>query len=86
MFSEIAYTDKVPVYIVTQGWKFSNRPVKIEEREREEVWKKIPKGVKLKNPAFEIINSKFINGIISEFGILKPNVFVKKVKANYKWI
>lgn len=85
MFSEIAYDHKIPVYIVTQGWKFTNRPIKLELREREEVWKKAPKNVKIKNPAFEIINSKYITGIISEFGILKPKAFVKKVKAKYKW-
>ena len=86
MFAEIAYGHKIPVYIVTQGWKFTNRPIKIEEREREEVWKKSPKSIKIKNPAFETINSKYITGIISEFGISKPKVFVKKVKAKYKWI
>lgn len=86
MFAELAYRHKIPIYIVTQGWKFSKRNVKIEERAFSEIWKNAPKYVKLRNPAFEKVNNKFITGIISEFGILKPKKFVKRVRKEYKWI
>lgn len=86
LFAEIAYHERIPVYIVTEGWKFSKRPVRIEERSFQEIWKEMPKDVKIKNPAFERIERKFITGIISEFGILKPKEFVKRVKREYKWI
>src|SRR3989344_873248 len=36
MFSEIAYDMKKPVYIIADSWKFSSRPVKIEERSHNE--------------------------------------------------
>ena len=86
LYAEIAYHEHIPLYIVTQGWKFSKRSVKIEERDFHEIWINAPGHVKLKNPAFERIESKFITGIISEFGVLKPKQFVKKVRKEYKWI
>lgn len=86
MFAEIAYDHKIPVYIATDSWKFSGKKVEIEKRGFEEVWNNLPKNVKVKNPAFEVIDVKFITGIISELGILKPVKFVKEVKRVYKWI
>lgn len=84
--SEIAYYERVPVYICTNSWKLSFRNVEIEKRNLREVWKRAPKHVKIKNPAFEVIDSKYVTGIISELGVLKPKEFVKKVKKVYKWI
>ncbi len=86
MFAEIAYHHKIPVYIVTDSWKFSPRRVDIEQRNFKEIWKNAPRKIKIKNPAFEIINPKHITGIISELGILKPKEFIKKVKKEYKSI
>jgi ribose 1,5-bisphosphate isomerase len=86
LFAEIAYYHKIPVYICSDSWKFSNRSVKIEERSFKEVWEKKPRGVKIKNPAFEVVESKYITGIISELGVLNPKKFVKKVQKVYKWI
>jgi translation initiation factor 2B subunit (eIF-2B alpha/beta/delta family) len=36
--------------------------------------------VRVKNPAFEIVEAKYIKAIVSELGILKPEKFVRKVK------
>lgn len=80
MLTEIAYNHKIPVYILTDSWKFSNKPIKIEERSYKEVWEQAPKNIKVKNLVFEKIEPKYITAIISEFGILKPKEFVKKVK------
>ena len=80
MFSEIAYDMKKPVYIIADSWKFAHGPEKIEERSFKEIWKNAPKHVKIKNPAFELIENKYITAIISELGILKPKQFTKKVK------
>jgi len=33
-----------------------------------------------KNPAFELVKKKYITGILSEFGNLSYNQFLKKVK------
>lgn len=86
MFANVAFDLKVPVYIVTDSWKFSSRDVKIEQRDFEEVWKNAPKKLKIINPAFGIVKAEHIKGIISELGILKPKKFVKKVQKVHKWI
>lgn len=80
MFAQIAFELKKRVYIIADSWKFSKRDVKIEEREHKEIWKNAPKHVKINNPAFEIIEKKFIKAIISEYGILKPIKFLTKKK------
>jgi translation initiation factor 2B subunit (eIF-2B alpha/beta/delta family) len=78
MFSELAHNNKIPVYVIADSWKFSKRDVKIEERAHQEIWKNAPKYIRIKNPSFEKVNSKYITAIISELGILKPKNFIKK--------
>jgi len=80
MFAELAYYNKVPVYIVADSWKFSKRGVRIEERDHKELWKTV-KHIKIKNPAFETVKSKYITAIISELGILTPRNFIKKASV-----
>lgn len=86
MFAEIAYDNKVPVYVVGNSWKFSKNKIEIEMRNYQEIWKNTSKSIKIKNPAFEKVDKKNIKGIISELGILKPEQFVKAVKKKYNWI
>jgi ribose 1,5-bisphosphate isomerase len=78
--AEIAYIHKKPLYIVADSWKFSPKHLPLEERDFHEVWKRVPKHIKVRNPAFEKIEKKYIQGIISELGILKYPVFLKKVR------
>ena len=82
MFAKIAYENKIPVYIISDSWKFSSKNLKIEERDFHEVWKKLPKNskIKIRNPAFEFVPKKYITKIVSEFGVLSYNDFLKKVK------
>lgn len=80
MIAELAYLHKIPLYVVADSWKFSPRNVKLEERDFQEVWKKAPKRIRIRNPSFEKVNKKYIKAIISEFGTLKYNEFVKKAK------
>lgn len=82
LISEIASSHKVPVYIVADSWKYSSKPVPIEQRSLNEVWDKAPKNVKVKNPAFEFVPKKYIKAIVSEFGVLKYDDFLKKVSKN----
>lgn len=81
MFSEIAYENNIPVYIIADSWKFSKENVKIEERDFKEIWKNSPKKIKLKNPAFELIPKRYIKSIISELGILSFEDFLKKASS-----
>jgi ribose 1,5-bisphosphate isomerase len=82
MFAKIAYENKIPVYVLSDSWKFSSKNIKIEERDFHEVWKKLPKNskIKIRNPAFEFVPKKHITKIVSELGILKYDDFLKKVK------
>ena len=81
MIAELAFLHKIPVYIIADSWKYSSHHVKIEERDFHEVWKNVPKHIKVRNPAFEKIERKYISGIVSEFGILSFSEFLKKVKS-----
>ncbi len=77
--ARIAQQEKIPVYIIADSWKFTKKNLPIEQREINEVWDKAPKNIKIKNPAFEFVPKKFITKIITEFGVLSYNEFLKKV-------
>jgi len=80
MFAQIAYDNKIPVYIIADSWKYTNK-VKLEQRNFREIWKKAPKNIKIKNLAFEQIPKKYIKAIVSELGILSLDKFVKKARS-----
>jgi len=82
MFAEIAYDNKIPVYIIADSWKFSPKSIKIEERDFHEVWKNAPRRIKIKNPAFEKIEKKYIKAVVSELGILTLGKFVEKARRS----
>jgi ribose 1,5-bisphosphate isomerase len=91
LIAETAKQRKIKVYVCASSWKvdpmtFFDFSEKIEKRNEKEIWKNPPAGVIVNNFAFEKINPKFITGIISEFGILKPKEFIKKVKLKNKWV
>ncbi len=78
--ARIAKQEKIPVYIVADSWKFTNEDVPIEQRKLNEVWDKAPKGMKIKNPAFEFVDKKYITGIITERGLEKYWEFLRGMK------
>lgn len=79
LIARIAQEEKIPVYIIADSWKFTKKKIPIEQRKLNEVWDKAPKRIKIKNPAFEFIEKKYINGIVTELGLMKYNEFVKKL-------
>jgi len=79
MIAQLAKLNKIPVYIVADSWKYFPKNIKIEQRDFDEVWNTIRK-IKIKNPAFEFIPKKLINGVISELGTLSYLEFLKKVQ------
>lgn len=88
LFAEMAYHYDIPVYICSHSWKFKSSSVKgfdiiLENRELDEVWSDAPKGVSIRNPAFEKIPATFISGIISELGIFPPQVFFEEIEKKY---
>ena len=66
VIARIARQEKIPVYIIADSWKSTKKKVPLENRKLNEVWAKAPKGVKMKNPAFEFVKKKFISEIITE--------------------
>ncbi|MBI4116680.1 hypothetical protein HY449_02965 [Candidatus Pacearchaeota archaeon] len=82
LIAKIAGIEKVPVYIIADSWKYSSRKIPIEQRSLNEVWKRAPKNIKIRNPTFEFVPKKFIKKIISEFGILTYDEFLREVRKN----
>src|SRR3989338_6067712 len=80
IIARIAKQDKIPVYIVADSWKFTKNKISIEQRSLNEVWDKAPENIKIKNPAFELVNKKYISKIVSEIGVMKYSDFAGKVK------
>lgn len=91
MFCEIAKRYDTQVYFCTNSWKFDAKSIVgfdevVEERDPKEVWDKPPKNVKIANLAFEKINPDLTDGIISEFGIYRHNLFIREMQERYPWL
>ena len=79
-----AWHSKIPVYVVGSLMKIdTENTVHIEQRDGKELWDDAPKGLKIVNYAFDMIPAKFITGIITEYGIIKPKDIKKAVKKHY---
>lgn len=59
---------------------------KIEERSPEEVWENPPKGVEIRNPAFDAAPPENIDYVITEEGVLNPFDVVDNARRRYPWI
>ncbi|MCK9368991.1 hypothetical protein M0R04_03450 [Candidatus Dojkabacteria bacterium] len=85
-----AYFASKPLYVVASLLKVNPQTayqdVQIEMRSQQEVWDNPPKGLKLYNPAFEVIPNKLITGYITEAGIILPSDLAKTVHEKYDWI
>lgn len=91
MFALMAEKYDVPCYSCTDSWKLDpvtviGKEEPIENRCVKEIWSLPPRGVKILNPAFEILEPRLIDGIISELGVYAPGMFVEKVRESYPWI
>lgn len=73
-----AKENKKPFYVAADTLKFDKRKkLIIEERSPKEVYRELIKpgklkGVKIRNPAFDLTKWKFVSKVITENGILKP--------------
>jgi len=89
--AEFANKARIPSYSCTNSWKFDPETIygfeeKIEERDPNEVWENPPRGVKIFNPAFEIVAPDIITGVITEIGIFKPETLIAEVQKFYPWM
>jgi len=58
----------------------------IEERESSEVWERPPKGVKVRNPAFDVTKCELIDFVITEAGIISPHNILSTAIEKYPWL
>jgi translation initiation factor 2B subunit (eIF-2B alpha/beta/delta family) len=71
---------RIAKYYKIPRMKFTKK-VKMEKRIGREVWDARNKLIVVKNPAFDIMSSKLLTGIISEFGVTSYKTFLKKIKS-----
>jgi ribose 1,5-bisphosphate isomerase len=86
-----AHEARTPFYVVSELLKFDPQTMRgdyeiIEERSPEEIWKDYPKGLIIKNPAFDITRRDFIHGIICEAGIIPPHSIIDIIRRKYPWV
>ncbi|OIO47011.1 MAG: hypothetical protein AUJ28_01455 [Parcubacteria group bacterium CG1_02_37_51] len=82
-----AWEAKIPLYIAATALKMdADNKIQIELRASSEIWSLKPGNLKILNFAFDLIPAKFITGIITEFGIVKPSLLKAKVAKNYSWL
>ena len=78
----LAHVHRIPFYIAAPSTTFdlnakTGKDIPIEERPHDEVRKLhgkqlAPKGIKVFNPSFDVTPAKYISGIITEAGVLRP--------------
>lgn len=82
--AKLAKQEKISIYIVADSWKFTKKKIPIEQRKLSEVWDNAPKKIRIKNPAFEFVDKKYISGIITELGLMRYGEFIaKRQKLKY---
>ena len=80
VIARIAHQEKIPTYIVADSWKYSKKKIPIENRSLNEIWDKAPKNIKIRNPAFEFVDKKYLTGIVTELGVRSYSEFLKSIK------
>ncbi len=78
---------KVPLYISANLLKVDvTDEIPVESRDFRELWEKIPKGLEVLNFAFDFVPTKYIAGLITEFGVIAPKDVKKVVKEKYPFM
>jgi ribose 1,5-bisphosphate isomerase len=80
----VAAKHRKPYYVVGNTFKLDRRKtLAIEERPPGEVWRAM-KGVKMRNPAFDITPWQYVTRVITERGVKTPKQIVKMIEQS-KW-
>ena len=87
----LAHEARKPFYVVSELLKFDPETLcgayeRIEQRNPAEVWSEPPKGLSVRNPAFDVTPSRYIHGLICEEGIIAPQSIVEAVNRSYPWV
>jgi ribose 1,5-bisphosphate isomerase len=86
-----AWEARTPFYIVSSLLKFDPVTIHgsyetIEERDVAEIWETPPKGLKIRNPAFDVTRRDYIHGLITEGGIISPHSILEAIHRHYSWM
>lgn len=78
--AHVARLHDVSFYSAAELFKYSKKTFvgeleEIEERDKKEVWEDAPRKIKIRNPAFDVTAAKYINGYITEIGVIPPQSF-----------
>jgi ribose 1,5-bisphosphate isomerase len=87
----LANEARKPFYVVSELLKFDPETLfgvyeRIEQRNPTEVWSEAPKGLSVRNPAFDVTPSRYVHGLICEEGIISPQSIVETVNRSYPWV
>ena len=91
MFAKAASEHGIPVYVIAHSFKFDpmteyGNPEKIEERSAKEVWARHSKYIRVRNPVFDVVPSKYIVAIVTELGVIKSTALVDILSEKYRWM
>ncbi|MBT7903427.1 translation initiation factor eIF-2B [Candidatus Woesearchaeota archaeon] len=91
MIATLAHALRVPVYSCTHSWKFDPLTVfgsdeTVELRDPKEIWSAPPKGVKVLNPAFEIVLPELVAGVITELGVFRSDSLIEELRREYPFL
>jgi eIF-2B alpha/beta/delta-like uncharacterized protein len=79
-----AHGSNVPLYIVGSLLKIDmTKTIGIETRSGSELWPEAPVGLDILNYAFDMVPAQNITGIITEFGVIKPENLKAEVQKHY---
>ena len=82
--------DGDPLYVATTLLKLDtfvkSETPRIEHRSASEVWEEAPEGLKIINPAFELVPPSLITGFITEAGVIVPTEIEKVATETYGWM
>ena len=87
----LANESRVPFYEVTELIKFDHSTIlgeyeKIEERSPDEVWPDAPRGLIIRNPAFDVTRRDRVHGLVCEAGVIPPGSAMQEVRRLHPWI
>lgn len=86
LLAKAAKSARKPFYVVASTLKIDRRKkFKIEERPAKEIYRKLinkgkMRGIKIRNPAFDVTSWKYVTAIVTEKGILKPTKLARWIK------
>lgn len=78
LLAQSARANGKPLYVVANLLKIDRRKkLKIEERSPKEIYRKIvnkgrARGIKIRNPAFDVTPWKYVTAVVTEKGVMKP--------------